>query len=224
MTLSSLRKVLSVAAGLMAAPLICLPAAIQATGDTTVCVIGTCASPGTLGTTDSISSTTYSFVYTFANSDTFDVAGTYSASGATPSVSFSAVATYLGNSTNTSSHADTLSVDLLQDFTNLNGLDGNYSASARLSQTNVASGSQVTSQLFFGAQGIGLMGPFTGNGSQLYNSGPTALTGLGTTTLADFNYTFVIAAGSPAIPEPAEISLVGLGLFALMFPLRRKRS
>lgn len=192
-------------------------AAIQATGSTVVCEIGNCASPGSLNDTGTIPTTPYSFVYTFANTDTFDVTGTYSAQGAAtgPAMQFSATATYVGNSTHTASSADTLSVDFLEDFTSTSSLDGSYSSHATLTQTSVAPGSSTSGELFFGGQGIGLMGPYTGIGSEFATAGPTNLSGLGDSTEGDFRFTFVLAAGSPAIPEPRDIGLLGLGLFIL---------
>jgi hypothetical protein len=187
------------------------PAAIQITGSNTICEVGNCASPGTLSPGDSIGATAYSFSYTFANTDTYFIAGSYSASGAAPTINFSATATYTGNSTGTASASDTLSVDLFQLFNYNDNPDGTYDESATLSQTNVAPGSYVTSQLFFGGQGIGLMGPLTTLDSQSYSMS-AALTGLSNPSEADFNYTFHIAAGSPAVPEPTAAGLLTLGI------------
>ena len=205
------RRVLSFSALLCMASWPCLPAAIQATGSSTSCEVGNCASPGTLSPGDSVGTTAYSFIYTFANTDKYFVAGSYSASGAAPSISFSATATYLGNSTSTASASDTLSVDLLQFFSYNDNPDGTYDESATLSQANVAPGSYVTSELSFGGQGIGLMGPLTTLGSQSFSMS-AVLTGLANPNEADFNYTFHIAAGSPAVPEPAEAGFLALGI------------
>lgn len=206
----------------LAATTICLPAAIQVTGSNTVCELGNCASPGTLAPGSSISLTSYSFIYTFANTDTYLVTGSYSASGTAPNISFSAVATYEGNSTHTTSASDTLSVDLLQNFSYNGDPDGTYFENATLTQNNVAAGSDVTSELFFSNQGIGLMGPFTGIGSQSYSMSAN-LTGLPNPSEADFNYTIHVAAGSPAIPEPADAGLVLVGIFTLGIALFRRR-
>jgi hypothetical protein len=223
MSFLGVKRVLWFSALFLTASRLCLPIAIQATGANTVCAIGNCAAPGTLSPSDSISTTGYSFTYTFANTDAFLVAGTYSASGAAPTINFSATATFLGNATHTASGDDTLSVDLLQYFSYIGSPDGTYDESATLSQTNVAAGSFVTSQLSFGGQGIGLMGPFTGNGSQSY-SGSANLTNLPNPSLADFNYTFHIAAGSPVIPEPAEAGLLAVGAVLTVLVVRRRRS
>jgi hypothetical protein len=201
----------------------CLPAAIQATGSNTLCEVGNCASPGTLSPGQSIGATDYSFIYTFANTDKYFVAGSYSASGNAPTISFSAVATYLGNATSTASAADTLSVDLLQVFNYNDNPDGTYDESATLSQANVAPGSYVTSELFFGGQGIGLMGPLTTLTTQTFSMSAT-LTGLSNPSEADFNYTFHIAAGSPAVPEPAETGFLTLGIAIIgMLTFRRNK-
>jgi hypothetical protein len=187
------------------------PAAIQITGSNTICEVGNCASPGTLSPGDSIGATAYSFPYTFANTDTYFIGGSYSASGAAPTINFSATATYIGNSTGTASAFDTLSVDLFQFFKYNDNPDGTYDESATLSQANVAPGSYVTSQLFFDGQGIGLLGPLTTLGSQSYSMS-AVLTGLSNPSEADFNYTFHIAAGSPAVPEPTDAGLLALGI------------
>ena len=187
------------------------PAAIQITGSNTICEVGNCASPGTLSPGDSIGATAYSFSYTLANTDSYFIAGSYSASGAAPTINFSATATYIGNSTGTASASDTLSVDLYQFFNYNDNPDGTYDESATLSQANVAPGSYVTSQLFFGGQGIGLLGPLTTLGSQSYSMS-AVLTGLSNPSEADFNYTFHIAAGSPAVPESTDAGLLALGI------------
>ncbi len=193
-------------------------AAISVNG---TCEIGNCSSPGTLNPGDSIGTTSFGFNYVLADTDRFFISGTYSASGNAPSVAFQATAAYLGNSTNTASSADKISVDLLQMFGYNGSPDGTYGENATLSQSNVAPGSNVTAELSFGGQGIGLLGPYTGNGSQTYSASKD-LTGLSNPNLADFNYTFNLAAGSPAVPEPANIGLFVAGLLAFLV-LSRKR-
>jgi hypothetical protein len=212
---SNIKQTLSLAALLIAAPALCLPAAITAN---TVCEVGTCGSPGTLAPGMSIPSTPYSFVFTFADTDTYSVSGTYSASGTAPSITFSAAATYLGNATHTASSADVLSVDLLENFSYTGPTGGTYSESATLSQSNVAAGSNVTAQLFFGGAGIGLLGPFTGSGSQTYSASASLTPS--NPTLADFNYTFTIAAGTQATPEPGSAALMAFGLCLATFGVR----
>jgi hypothetical protein len=169
----------------------------------------------------SIASTPFSFIYTFADTDQYSVMGTYSASGTAPSISFSAVATYLGNSTHTASSADVLSVDLLEDFSYTGSTSGTYTETATLSQTNVGGGSSVTAQLFFGGTGIGLLGPFTGMGSQVYTKSATLTPP--NPALADFNYTFTLAAGSPAAtPEPGSLTFLGIGVSIFAFTRGRR--
>lgn len=206
---------------LLLLPLSAQPAAISANG---TCQIGNCTSPGTLSQGQSTGPSTFSFVYTFSNTDMFEVSGGYYASGNGPNIEFGATAAYVGNSTNSPSHADMLSVDLLQDFSSTSSLDGVYNYGATLSQANVASGSYVTADLSFGGQSLGMVGPYYGIGSENVGSG-AVLNGLGDQTLADFNYTFSIAAGSPVVPEPADLGLVALGLLGLIgLTLRRRKS
>lgn len=197
-------------------------AAIQVNGAAN-CEVGNCSDPGTLSPGQSIGLTSFGFTFVLPDTDRFFISGTYSESGTAPSVTFSATAAYLGNSTNTASSNDVLSVDLLEMFAYNGSTSGTYSEKATLSQSNVASGSSVSGQLSFGGQGIGLLGPYTGIGSETL-SASKFLSGFSSPALSDFNFTFTLAAGSPAVPEPANIglSLVGLlAVCALVFYRRR---
>jgi hypothetical protein len=192
------------------------------------CELGNCVSPGTLSPASSaIASTPFSFDYQLPNTDDFLISGTYSASGVAPSISFTAQAIFLGNATHTSSGADVISVDLLQVFSYNDDPDGDYYENATLSQASTAAGSFVTAELFFGGQGIGLLGPYYGTTPQAF-SGNSVLTGLSNPSLADFNYTFHLAAGSPAVPEPATLGIMWcgaciLGFYCLATRFRQRR-
>ncbi len=205
------------------APVIAQSAAISVNGS---CELGNCTMPDALNAGDSTSGT-FSYLYTFADTDKYTITGSYSASylSGSTGISFTAVANYVGNSTNTASSADLLPVDLLQNYHFVGSADGTYSASATLTQIGDAPGSYTSSQLSYDGNGLGLMGPYFGPGSKLFTSSAT-LSGLTDPLAADFNYTFFFAAGTPSVPEPAEAGLVVAGLFAfvVVFLRRQKRT
>lgn len=232
MSISTPKRLVWLSAIILAAPLLCLPASViiypNGNFSMTVCEVNApCSTPGTLSAGASIPLMSYSFTYTFANTDMYQVTGTYSASypvGGGPELNFSAVDTFIGNSTNTASSADSLSVDLLENFAS--PPDGTYGANATLTQSGVVPGSQVTSQLYVDGVTTGVMGPYTGTGSMSYTSAGASFTNLPATTLFDFDYTFYTAAGTPAaVPEPANAGLLmaGIGIIGVVMFRRRSR-
>jgi len=224
--LSNLKRLSNLTAILVAAPLLCLPAAVQVNG---TCEVGTCATPGTLNSGDSVPSTPFSFVFTFADTDKYFVNGDYSASytGGATHIAFTANANYIGNSTNTTSGHDTLTIDLLQDYNFTTGSpDGTYHSHAKLNVPgSAAAGSFAEAQVFYDGQSTGLMGPYSGPGTKDFFTSKT-LSGLTNPIDVDFQYVFNFAAGTTAIPEPTEAGLFALGLIGLAIPavLRRRRN
>ena len=145
------------------APALCLPAAISING---VCKSGDCSHPGILFV-PSGNAKAFLFTYTFANTDTYSVHGSYSTSNTSDgtSVVFTVVASYLGNLRNTPSGDDTLNVDLFQDYNCISSPNGtySYSSSATLGPT-FGAGSYFDTNLFYDGQNVGEIGPFTGVG------------------------------------------------------------
>lgn len=204
---------------LLLAATVAQPAAISVNG---TCEMGNCSTPDALDLGGSTNGT-FSYIYTFGNTDRYSITGNYSASyaGAT-SIGFNVIANYIGNSSNSASSADTLSVDLLQDYNYQGDPNGTYSVTTTLTQDGNAPGSYTEAQLSYNGQGLGLMGPYFGPGSQSF-SASKALSGLTAPLAADFNYTFFFAAGSPAVPEPAEVGLLMCGFIAVLLPALRRR-
>jgi hypothetical protein len=209
------------------APALAQSAAISANG---TCVFGNCSSPGTLSSTDTVSGT-QNFTYTFGNGDTYNVTTTYSADD-TINMNFSVNGAYVGNNGNSkapSAGNDTLKIDFLQNFAYTGSSSADATASATLMEEGNAPGSYSEAQLFFDGQGVGLMGPYYGQGTESVSSGPTTISNLGNPIDGDFNFTLFFAAGTTAAPEPASarlILLVGI-LFAfpaLRYTLRKARA
>jgi hypothetical protein len=127
----------------------------------------------------------------------------------------------------TAATADTITLDLLQDFLdpNLAKWDGTYSESIPL--VLPVAGSTAKGQVFYDGQTVGLLGPVSGTG--VYSLGPvsTPLSPLnGSLLAADYQLTFTFPKGTLAgglssspSPEPAEAysMAIGLGLLGLAF-------
>ena len=205
-----------------------------------VCEFGTCGSPDvlTLGGATSINQT---FTFTFANTDEYSVSVTFSASESasccalTGGVTFGS-AIYLGNSTHSASAADTLIVDILQNYTYVSGGSGTFNEEGVIVTLGggIAAGSSLTFNQLVGGNSLGILGPVPGPGSAIIpgNTG-VALAGLPNPLLIDWRYTDAFAAGSTAgafiagpVPEPASLvmtaaSLIGLSLFLALRTPRR---
>ena len=211
----SLKRIFSVAALLMAAPLLCLPAAIQANG---MNELGTGANPGTL-TAGQSASGTFSFFYTFTgDGDQYYVTTSYSATDTPLALNGSVGAVYVGNTANPAEASvgdDTLNVDILQNFAYTGSSSAPGNESFTLTQAGNAPGSYTEAQLIFDNQSIGVLGPYYGPGSKTYSAGPTTLTNLGNPVNGDLRYTFFFAAGT-AVPEPSASGSVALALLLLI--------
>jgi hypothetical protein len=124
------------------------------------CELGNCAAPDTLGLTGS-SSTPFNFIFTFSNTDRFQIQGTLVATGLTL-IGTQATMTYLGNSSGTASGQDVLTLDILQNF------QGPAAPTAYLEVVYgifggplASSGSSASAQLIVSGVALPLMGPFS---------------------------------------------------------------
>ncbi len=206
------------------APVVSHASAISINGD---CVLGSCSSPDILGYNTAISNTTFSYTYTFANSDEFLISGNYSASynndGST-SIHFAPGVSFLGNLTNTASGDDLLTINLFQGY-NENPPSGTYTNSTSLSLGGFTPESYVESELFYNGESTGLIGPFYGDGS--YSGASQAyLSGLSGPMEADYRYTYFLSGlenpnASAATPEPSGFLLLGTGLLGFAGAMRR---
>lgn len=189
----------------------------------------------------SVSTTSFDFFFTFANTDEYEISGTYAASyDATNGtvIQVTAIADYVTNGTASASAADVLTLDYLQHYQNVGPgtWDGTYTESVPVTiGANVGAGTSVSADLFWDGQGVGVIGPFTGPGSY-YGAASNNLTGLtGAFLDADFQYTFNFAAGAQAgagvtvpltsaTPEPAQLIPAGLTLSFFVFTMLRRKA
>jgi hypothetical protein len=194
MTLYQLRFYLPLVALTIAAPSLCRAGVIAVNG---TCEVGDCGSPPVLPYGSSVGRR-FTFNYTFPNTDLFKIIGLYSASSSSigTQIEFNVRALYLGNSTNSASGNDTLTIDLLQSYAYPFNLDGTYSYSNSFHIGKwVDPSSIVKTDLYYDDQEVGTIGPFTGPGN--FNGSASAdITGLASPMSANYRYTFFIAAGS----------------------------
>jgi trimeric autotransporter adhesin len=173
------------------------------------CELGNCAAPDTLGLTGS-SSTPFNFIFTFSNTDRFQIQGTLVATGLTL-IGTQATMTYLGNSSGTASGQDVLTLDILQNF------QGPAAPTAYLEVVYgifggplASSGSSATAQLLVSGIALPLMGPFSPpNAFSAENEASTP--GLGTTFLPDARViaTFGAGSGSGAFITTSTVPITG---------------
>jgi hypothetical protein len=207
-------------------------------------VNGTCEAGNCAGTPQSdaisfgtdIPITPFGFEFTFANTDTYNISGTYAASYGSGGTVFSVSlgVTYLGNSVSGPSSADSLTVDVFQDiFDDSPGtFDGTYTESIPVSIFGaVGAGTNVSAQLLWDGQSVGLIGPFVGDGTFSGDSSAN-LTGLTGDFLAgDFQFIYNFAAGTDpgagasvlnSTPEPVETIPAALAIVAAIFFFRSR--
>lgn len=221
MYLSRLKSITVLPVALLALSQFCAAAEVTANA---AAEVGT--SPGTLNGGDSTSGT-FSFIYTFADTDMYSVSGSYSTSyiGGTTKIAFTTDVGYIGNSTHTvTSSTDVLTLDLLQDYNFTGNPNGLYSSHSILFLPPVTgAGSFTEAQVFYDSQSTGLMGPYSGTTPQSFSTSAT-LNGLTTPLDANFQFVYSFAPGTAPIPEPTEAGLWGLGLVALgLFAEHRRK-
>ena len=129
------------------------------------CQIGNCTSPDTVDSNGTLP-TAFNFVYTFANTDKYQIQGGWSAtdtSGTNFEISgIQLTATYLGNSAGTASGADTLTIDSSQnfEFTGTGGGQAHEQANGTLGGPIAQTGSSATFQLLLNGTALPLLGPY----------------------------------------------------------------
>lgn len=195
------------------------------------CEFGNCASPDILGIGGNISGCS-NFTYTFANTDRYDVSACMSAANNAANFIYLDGAlfnSYLGNSSNTVSNTDVLTVDVLQKFTGNSGLENFWDFVEGGFNGPLATGSSVEVEAFVDGHPLSVLGPF-------YPPGKISIPGdffniplLGDPLLIDLRYTATFAAGSgvgsslppyfgvgvivpTSVPEPGSLSLLCSGL------------
>jgi len=166
------------------------------------CQIGNCAAPDTVDSNGTLP-TAFNFVYTFANTDKYQIQGGWSASD-TSGTNFEIsgiqlTATYLGNSTSTASGADTLTIDSSQnfEFTGSGGGSAHEQAGGTFGGAIAQNGSSATFQLFVNKIALPLLGPYAPTGTT-FSSPVTNFNFLSFSnpTLADYRSALSFGAGS----------------------------
>jgi hypothetical protein len=179
---------------------------------------------------------TFDFDYTFLDGDTYDVAGSYSASYSTlngSTISVNPIVTYEG--ADPSVGADMIDFQLTQDYFDASCCTwaGTYSETVPLTLAATAGpGSTISGQVLYDGQSVGLVGPF---GPGAYSFSESANLDFGAldsdpTLLADFELKANFGAGTlpgtsgsaNAAPEPPTGVPFGLGFILIYYGLRRR--
>jgi hypothetical protein len=203
-----------------------------------VCEVGDCASPDSLGNGQSTSGT-FNFNFGFADSDTYNISGSYAASYSSvngSTISINPIVTYTGPGP--SLGTDTIQLDALQNYFDPSCCTwaGTYTESVPLVGVGgFGAGSLMSGQLFYDLVGVGLVGPYAAPGSYFQTKSANLDFGAQDTSdtlAADFEFNFTFGQGSSpgategasSAPEPASVFLCGLGLLTLAGVYRRNRS
>jgi uncharacterized protein (TIGR03437 family) len=157
------------------------------------CEVGNCVTPDTLGLTGS-SDTPFNFVFTFNNSDRFQIQGALAAVGLSI-LGTQATVTYLGNNSGTASGQDVVTVDFLQNFQSSPPPGAYEELIYGIFGGALASGTSATAQFFAGGIALPLMGPF-GPPNSFFATNSALTPGLAATFLADGRATATFGAGS----------------------------
>lgn len=205
------KRIVMLAAAILALPVLSLPAALSINS---TCELGSCSSPALLSAGGNESGT-FSVVYTLLDTDQYLVTGTYAASfPGTTSINFHTDIAYLGNATNTTSHADNLTIDYLTGYDFAGDGSGTYVANSTLwlpVGTNV--GSFTTGELFYNNMSTGLMGPYFGETHTAFSTSRNLT--LSGPLEADFRFAYSLTGGATPVSEPAELGSVAIGLCIL---------
>jgi hypothetical protein len=201
----------------------------EAVSVNSVCIVGDCSSPDPLSDGQSTSGT-FNVDLDFLDGDTYNVSGSYAASYSTvdgstisvnPVVIYTGVAPSLGT--------DTIELNALQDYFDPSCCTwaGTYSESIPLVATGgFGAGSEMSGQLLYDGESVGLVGPFPAPGNYLQNKSANLDFGAldtSDTLAAEFEFNFIFGQGTQpgagesasSTPEPASFVLCGLGLLAL---------
>jgi hypothetical protein len=211
----------------------------EAVSVNSVCVVGDCATPDSLGNGESTSGT-FSVNLTFGDGDSYNISGNYGASYSTvggSTIAINPIATYTG--TAPSLGADTITLNGLQNYFDPSCCTwaGTYTESVPLVGTgSFGAGSLMSGELFYDLIGVGPVGPLAAPGSYLETKSASLDFGAldtSDTLAADFQFNFTFGAGTlngaaegaSSTPEPASFVLCGLGLLAMTWGVyRRNRS
>jgi len=169
-------------------------AAISVNG---ICHVGNCSSPD-VAATGSSPATAFNFIVTLPNSDQYRISGSAAAPNSTTGIDIQApfTVTYLGNSTSTSSGADVLTLDILQNY-QFTGTSFKFFENAVGGFSGpIAAGSSLQGQLSVGGQALPLQGPFLAPANFSVSSGSITLSGLATPLAFDLRRTITFAGGS----------------------------
>jgi hypothetical protein len=235
------RRHLILLACLLAAPALGISSTVTGIEANGTCESGTCTS-GSLSasalTLGSSTSGSYNFDVTVGDGDVYDVAGTfYNTFPSSTFLGFFPTVTLLST---TAVGADTITLDMLQDFfygTDLStSWSGTYNEKVPVDLS--ISGTTATGQVFYSTdvdttpQSVGLLPTAHGPGDY-YLSGSASLGPLdGDLLVSDYQLTFTFPEGAPAgsyisspVPEPSQTIPVAIGLAGLLlFKLRKFRS
>lgn len=198
-----------------------------------VCQTGFNCSPSSLSasalTVGTSTTGNYSFAVTLGDGDMYNVTGSYFNNfPGTTFLGFYPTVTYAGP--NPSVAADTITLDMLQDFSSPGAASWDGTYNEKIPLVLPVAGSSATGQVLYDGKTVGLLGPVFGTGNY-YLTQTTPLTGLtGSTLMSDYMLSFTFpagtqpggSAGSP-VPEPAQTIPAAIGLIGL-FCFTRRRS
>jgi hypothetical protein len=197
------------------------------------CELGSCASPDILNSGQSTHDP-FDFTYSFLNTDSYHVfgsVGTSNSGGVGIGVTLTAV--YLGNTNSTTSQADVLTIDFLQDFAD-SFTSGVFSEGESIYFYGpIASSSSATAQLSFDGKTLPLQS-FAPGGPSFVGFTNITLSGLTEPLAGETVEAFSFGQGSnvgatisTTMPEPSSFlfALIGVfGLLALRSILKRTKS
>ena len=164
------------------------------------CQVGTCGSPDTVASGSALS-TAFNFVVTLPNSDQYRIMGDVNASAGTatdPSVSVVSpfTVTYMGNAAGTSSAADVLTLDALQNFKLAFTLRSSFENAQGGFSGALSAGSSAQLQLVINGQALPVLGPFPSPASFSVKSQSFSLSAPSNAVQFDVRHVFTFAAGS----------------------------
>jgi uncharacterized protein (TIGR03437 family) len=172
-------------------------AAISVNG---TCQVGACASPDVVSSGNSLS-TAFNFTLTLPNSDRYRISGNINstagpAANPTFSVTSPFTVTYLGNAKGTSSAADVINLDVLQNFQLAFTVRNSTETAQGGFSGPLAAGSNVQVQLVIAGQALPVMGPFPAPANFSFKSQSFSINPPANPVQLDVHHIFTFAAGS----------------------------